>query len=95
MGDAPGRERVGQRPDQRFLPDQAGEILRAVFARQHAIGFRFRGLRDVEAETGFLIHGASIASRRAGSRGFRRMFVERWKPATTRGGFGTAASFRT
>ena len=40
MGDAPGRERVGERLDQRLLPDQAGEILRAVFARQNAIGLR-------------------------------------------------------
>ncbi len=31
-------EGVGQGADQRFLPDQAGEIGRAVFARQHAIG---------------------------------------------------------
>ena len=38
MRDAARRERVRQRAHQRLLPDQAGEIGRAVFARQHAIG---------------------------------------------------------
>src|SRR6201999_3092902 len=75
MRNAPGGERIGQRLDQRLLPDQAGEILRAVFARLDAIGLLFCG-RRVQTETGFLIHGASIASRRARSRGFRRML---WK----------------
>jgi hypothetical protein len=42
MGDAARGERVLERADKRFLPDQAGEILRAVFARQHPIGFRLR-----------------------------------------------------
>ena len=39
MGDAAGGEGVGQGAHQRLLPDQAGEIGRAVFARQDAIGF--------------------------------------------------------
>ncbi len=54
MGDAAGGEGVGQRAHQRFLPDQAGEIGRAVFARQHAIGL---GLcrRGGQAKRGVLI----------------------------------------
>ena len=43
MGDAAGGEGVGQGAHQRFLPDQAGEIGGAVFARQDAIGLGGRG----------------------------------------------------
>ncbi len=71
MGDASGREGVGQRLDQRLLPDQAGEILRAVFARKDAIGLLFLG-RRVQTETGFLIHDASITSGPARSREIRQ-----------------------
>ena len=46
MGDAAGGEGVGQGAHQRFLPDQAGEIGGAVFARQDAIGFLGRGPRS-------------------------------------------------
>ncbi len=58
MGDAAGGEGVGQRAHQRLLPDQAGEIAWAVFARQHAIGLRPRGRK---AKRWFcLIHGPKL-----------------------------------
>ena len=38
LGDTAGGERVGQRAHHRLLPDQVGEIARAVFARENAIG---------------------------------------------------------
>ena len=52
MGDAAGGEGVGQGAHQRLLPDQAGEIGGAVFARQDAIG-----LWSADG------HGRTIASR--------------------------------
>ena len=38
MGDAAGGEGVGQGAHQRLLPDQAGKIGGAVFARKDAVG---------------------------------------------------------
>ena len=38
MGDAAGGKGVGQGAHQRLLPDQAGEVGGAVFARQNAVG---------------------------------------------------------
>ena len=57
MGDAPGGKGVGQGPDQRFLPDQPGEIGGAVFARQNAIGRALRlALGRLKAEGWFVAH---------------------------------------
>ena len=77
VGDAAGGEGVRQRPHHRLLPDQAGEILRPVFARQHAIGFGPRGSRwrieaKARAKIGSfrVVHGGTIASARARARGF-------------------------
>ena len=73
MGDAAGGEGVGQRAHQRFLPDQAGEIGGAVFARQDAIGFLGR------AKVGRigLGHGATIARAVRQRRGNKPIFVEK------------------
>ena len=55
MGDPPGGEGVGQGADQRLLADQAGEILRAVFARQHLVlGAARAGAGRPEAQGWFL-----------------------------------------
>ena len=42
--------------DQRFLADQPGEIGRAVFAREHAIGFVALWRRRIEAQGWFVAH---------------------------------------
>ena len=63
MRDAPRGEGVGQRLDQRILADQAGEIGRAVFARQHAIGRTFqvaRGRRGIKTQGWFVAHRTAI-----------------------------------
>ena len=70
MGDAAGGEGVGQGAHQRFLPDQAGEIGRAVFARQDAVGLAALG--RLEAEGGFLIAHGRHHSKRCGVRAKRR-----------------------
>ena len=58
MGDAAGGEGVLERLDERFLPDQAGEILRAVFAREHAIGFALLRRRiETETQVFAFVHG--------------------------------------
>ena len=96
VGDTAGGECVAQRADQGFLPDQPGEIGRAVFARQHTIRLgTHRGggraqrrpawRRVVEAQTwlGSLVHV--------------RLSAWKWKEAGERPetALVTAASFRT
>ena len=56
MGQPVARDRIGERADHRFLPDQFGKGLGPVFAREHSIGLRrigcdwfdqgFRGNRE-------------------------------------------------
>ena len=52
--------------DERFLADQAGEILRAVFARQHAIGFALLRRRiETETQRSFaFVHGVDYSKRK-------------------------------
>ncbi len=50
--DAARGEGVAQRADQRVLADQAGEILRPVLARQHAIGLRARAPAELRGGGG-------------------------------------------
>ena len=44
MGDPAARDRIGERLHHRVLADQLGEGLRTVFAGEHAIRRRGRGL---------------------------------------------------
>src|SRR6185312_15937368 len=50
---------VGQGAHQRLLPDQAGEVGRAVFSRQHAVRL---GLR-AQSESGVFGHGGDYSNR--------------------------------
>ena len=90
MGDAAGGEGVGQGAHQRLLPDQAGEIGGAVFARQHAIGLGRRPGRET-----VFGHGRTIARRAAARRQIRTVICGKVRAGTTRTEFVTAASFRT
>ena len=57
MGDPAALDRVGERLHHRVLADQLGEGLRAIFARQHAIGAAStdgrRKLRKIETQPRF------------------------------------------
>jgi len=46
LRDAPGLERIGDRANHRILADEISKGCRPVFARQHAIAGRRRGLRS-------------------------------------------------
>ena len=92
MGDAPGGKGVGQRPDQRFLADQPGEIGGAVFARQHAIGRALRrALGRLKAEGWFVAHRTKnwVAGLLQGGRRRRAAFEPMF------GGGGTAGTTRS
>ena len=57
MGDAAGGKGIGERLDERFLPDQPREVGRPVFARQNAIGRALRlALGRIKAEGWFVAH---------------------------------------
>ena len=81
MGDAARGEGVGEGTDQRFLPDQPGEVLRPVFAGQNAIRLAFLGRVDRESEVFIISHEATIARPTRAARQFRRPSakIELWK----------------
>ena len=76
MGQPVARDRIGERADHRFLPDQFRKGLGPVFAREHAIGLRRIGC-------GRLDHG--FRGNREGD--VRRFFRRRHFGCWRRGGF--------
>ena len=73
----PRGEGVGQGAHQRLLPDQAGEVGRAVFARQNAV----RLGRRAQIKGQVFGHGGTIARAAQTGAGNCAKYVERWKPA--------------